>query len=88
MSTGVPVQELVTLPVVLLQELVTSPGYRQREQVILFMLYNLLLKTQIFAMYYVKPFPTYNKCAADNFENIPQSNWKLPSNECTIIEQS
>ena len=34
----------------------------------------------------LKPVPTYNKSAADDFENIPEKNWKLPLNESTIIE--
>ena len=34
------------------------------------------------------PFPTFNKSAAGDFENIPEKNWKLPLNESIIIEQS
>ena len=33
-------------------------------------------------------FPYFNKSAADDFENIPETDWKLPFSDSTIIEKS
>ena len=35
---------------------------------------------------YVKPFPTYNKSAADDFENIVTKTWKISVKDSLIVE--
>ena len=47
------------------------------------MLFNAAPKTyEVFPLYIYhigfNPFPTYNKSAADDFENLPETNWETP----------